>query len=269
MNKNAQRRRDDLVRDFERVEAWLTAYLVTQLQSNKLHNLRERRRAVARVQSALTALKRLTLPKVAQLVRAGYLSGREESGAPNASLNAVDREAIQLLIDNLNGRIDDGIQTIGRRADDAFRREGLRAAALGLSSTTPEPVSQDAFRRRLVKEGRTAFVDKAGRRWSLDTYTKMHLRTVTAEAQNQGARNLILARDFDVVEIGHPGRYEKDPKCDDHHLKKYSLTGRSDYPVMSEDDMPPFHPYCEHFVRLAPEAVAERRRSQKRRKVAA
>lgn len=266
MNKKAQKQQEDLIKDFERAEGWLAAYIAQALAAGKMGNLRDRRRASAAVKKALDVLRSLTLPKVQVLIKAGYLSGREASGAPNLPLNATDNEAIKLLAENLSGRLEDGIQTIGRRVDDIFRREGLRAAAEALAKDRPETATTDAFRNRLQRDGMTSFVDKAGRRWHLTPYTRMHIRTVTAEAENHGARNLILARDFDIVEIAHPGRYKRDPKCDDHHEKKFSLTGRSDYPVMQEEDMPPYHPFCEHYVKLAPEAVAERRRAQKRRK---
>lgn len=263
MNKNAQRRRDDLIRDFQRIEAWLTGFIATQLAAAKLGSVRERRRASARVKAALDALRDLTIPKIEQLIKAGYLSGRESSGAPNLPLSATDNEAIRLLVENLSGRLEDGITTVGRRIDDIFRREGLRAVAESLAKEATSSAPRDKMVNRLQREGVSAFTDSLGRRYRLETYAQMHVKTVTAEAENHGARNLILSRDFDVVTIGHPGHYRHHPKCDDHHGKKFSLTGRSDYPVLHADDIPPYHPNCEHFIKLAPEAVAERRRAAK------
>jgi len=265
MNSRTNRQLEALVKDFSKAEAWLVALVGQVIASGNLGQLRSRRRASREAAQMLDQLRTLTNKKAAALIKSGYLAGREVSGAPNKNLSEPDREALQLLIDNLGGRLQDGMTIVGRRIDDVFRREGLRAAALTLTeSGAVDQRDVDRFRKRLQDQGVTSFIDSRGRRWRLETYAKMALKTTTMESVNIGAENLILERGFDIVEIGHTGPYKPDPHCDPHHGKKYSLTGRSkQFPMMKPEDRPPYHPYCEHFIKLAPEAIAERRRARR------
>jgi hypothetical protein len=206
-------------------------------------------------------LRNLTSTRAAQLVQSSYLAGRDASKAVSKPLGEADRNAIQIIIDNLGGRLEDSISTVGRRIDDVFRREGLRAAALAISG--PGVVDEDAikkFHKQLVDQGVTSFTDRMGHRWGLETYARMALKTTMMEAVNTGSENLIRERGFDIIQIGHNGQFEPDKLCSPHHNKVYSLFGRSpDYPTFQPTDKPPYHPNCEHFIKLAPGAAAERR----------
>lgn len=265
MNKRTNKSRDSLVQDFAKVEALLVALIQRVLSSGNLGQLRARRRASSEAAALLRQLTDLTPSKVEFLIRSGYLAGREASGAPNKTLSKTDQNAIALLVDGLQGRLQDGITIVGRRTDDIFRKEGLRAAALALAGTgAVDQSSIDAFRRRLEREGLTSFIDSAGRRWRLESYAAMATKTIVMEAVNVGAENLILERGFDLIQIAHPGRYKPDPLCDEHHNKVYSLTGRArGVPRMNPGRRPPYHPHCEHFIKLAPGAVRERSRARR------
>ena len=262
MNNKSNKQMDSIVKDFSQAEAWLVALVGRVLATSNLSNLRARRRASREAAQILEQLRSLTAPKAAALVKSSYLAGREASLAPNKSLAETDRISLQLLIDNLGGRLEDSITIVGRRVDDIFRREGLRATALAISG--PGAVDENSvnrFHKRLIEEGITSFTDSRGGKWRLETYSRMALKTTMMEAVNRGAENLIRERGFDVIVIGHAGAYKPDPICDPHHGKTYSLFGRTDHPLFGPEDSPPYHPNCEHFIKLAPEAVAERRRS--------
>lgn len=262
MNSKSKKQMDSLVKDFSQAEAWLVTLVTRVLMTSDLGKLRARRQASREAAKILDQLRSLTPDKAASLIRSGYIAGREASKATNKALGATDRIALQLLVDNLGGRLEDTIAIVGRRIDDVFRREGLRAASLTLSG--PGAVDAESvarFHKRLIKEGVTSFTDSRGGRWRLETYARMALKTTLMESVNAGAENLIRERDFDIVQIGHPGNFEPDKLCSPHHNKKYSLFGRSDFPLFGADDRPPYHPQCEHFITLAPESVAERRRS--------
>jgi hypothetical protein len=263
VNTKSQKQLDALAKDFAQAEAWLIALVNRVLIEGKLGSLRARRRASNDASAILDQLRGLTEKKAADLVKSSYLAGREVSGVTNKSLAEADRQSLQLLIDNLGGRLEDSTTIVGRRVDDVFRREGLRATALAISGPgVVDEKSVTAFRKRLLKEGATAFVDATGRTWHLETYARMALKTTMMEAVNTGAENLIRERGFDIIEIGHLGKYEPDPICDVHHGKKYSLTGRAkDFPLFGPTDKPPYHPNCEHYIKLAREATAERRRA--------
>ena len=251
---------DSILRDFSRAESLLVAMVSRTLATSNLASLRARRRASREVSKLLDQLRSLTAPKAAALVRSSYLAGREASLAGNKTLSDMDRNALQIIIDNLGGRLEDSLATVGRRVDDIYRREGLRAAAQAIAKGAVDDDAVKRFHDKLVKDGITSFTDKSGRKWGLETYAKMSLKTTMMEATNTGAENLIRERGFDIIQIGHTGRFEPDKLCSPHHNKKYSLFGRtSSLPLFTPSDKPPYHPNCEHFIKLAPEAASERR----------
>lgn len=116
--------------------------------------------------------------------RRGYLNASVLSGEQHA---IVDQ-----LVSSLMGEITDATITalatvqsalIGRVEPDVYRRIGLEQVALqqaqgrGTYKVLPE------FVQALRREGITAFVDKAGRNWSLHTYCSMVSRTTSRQAE--------------------------------------------------------------------------------------
>ena len=114
----------------------------------------------------------------------GYLNAAE--------LTTEQYAIIDQLVANLMGEITDATLTayatvesalIGRVEPDVFRRVGLEQVALqqarGVGAYKALPDFVDALR----KEGITAFVDKAGRHWSLHTYGSMVSRTTSRQAE--------------------------------------------------------------------------------------
>lgn len=260
MDKKSQNQLNAIVSDFSQAESKLVALVNETLATSNLASLRARRRASREASKLLDQLRQLTPPKAAALVKSSYLAGRKASKASGKPLSPSDQQALQILIDNLGGRLEDSIVTVGRRIDDVFRREGLRAASLAISKSgavDEEAVSR--FHQQLAKSGLTSFTDQTGRRWGLETYARMALRTTMMEAVNTGAENLIRERGFDIIRIAHRGTFEPDKLCTPHHNKTYSLFGRTSYPLFTPNDKPPYHPNCEHFITVAPGASAERR----------
>ena len=117
-----------------------------------------------------------------------HLRGYLNAGTLTAEQHAI----IDQLVANLMGEITDATLTayatvesalIGRVEPDVFRRVGLEQVALqqargaGTYKTLPD------FVEALRKEGVTAFVDKAGRHWSLHTYGSMVSRTTSRQAE--------------------------------------------------------------------------------------
>lgn len=101
-------------------------------------------------------------------------------------------DIVQRLTQNLMGEITDATMTsmttlqsaiLGRIQPDVYRRVGMeqvaamQATGRGVSKTVP------AFVELLRREGVTAFIDKAGRRWSLHTYCSMVTRTTSRQAE--------------------------------------------------------------------------------------
>ena len=118
---------------------------------------------------------------------------KHKAGYENAfALSGDQMDVIQKLVMNLMGEITDATMMVMETRQNAligpvtpgvYRRVGLEQVAsqvargIGTNKAVPE------FVRKLRQEGITAFVDKAGRNWSLHTYCTMASRTTQRQAE--------------------------------------------------------------------------------------
>lgn len=115
------------------------------------------------------------------------------AGYTNASVLTGEQHAvIDRLVMNLMGEITDASMTamstiqsavIGRTTPDVYRRVGLEQVALQQATGQGTYKMLPGFVETLRREGVTAFVDKAGRNWSLHTYCAMVSRTTSRQAE--------------------------------------------------------------------------------------
>lgn len=130
------------------------------------------------------ARKILKVPETVEKHAAGYANA--------ANLTSDQMDIVQRLTQNLMGELTDAAMTamatvqsaiLGRIEPDVYRRVGLeqvaamQATGRGVSRTVP------GFVEQLRREGVTAFIDKAGRHWSLHTYATMVTRTTSRQAE--------------------------------------------------------------------------------------
>lgn len=128
--------------------------------------------------------RRLDIPETVGKHAAGYVNA--------AVLTGEQMDIVQRLTMNLMGEIDAAAATvtatlqnalIGRIELDVFRRAGLEQV-LALETTGRGAYKElPKFVEALRREGVTAFIDKAGRHWSLHTYGSMVLRTTSRQAE--------------------------------------------------------------------------------------
>lgn len=191
------------------------------------------------------------------------------SGYANAeALTATQYAIIDRLVTNLMGEIVEASQVsmntlqnalIGRTENDVFRRVGLelvaksQAQGLGVKKTAQE------FFDTLVREGVTAFVDKAGRNWSLHTYCSMVARTISRQAEVLAV--LTADEEQDLYKISSHGTTCK--ICAPLEGRVYSKSGKDpDFPPLASafgkidpngpDDLTNsylnIHPNCLHVL---------------------
>ena len=118
---------------------------------------------------------------------------KHKAGYINAlSLSGEQMDVVQRLVMNLMGEITDASMTvmstlqtalIGRVEPDIYRRVGLEQVAAQAASGMGVNKAVPLFVQQLIREGVTAFVDKAGRNWSLHTYCSMVSRTTRRQAE--------------------------------------------------------------------------------------
>lgn len=166
---------------------------------------------------------------------------KHKAGYVNAfSLSGEQMDVVQRLVMNLMGEITDASMTvmatlqsalIGRVEPDVYRRVGLEqvaaqaAAGKGANKAVPEFVQQ------LVREGVTAFVDKAGRNWSLHTYCSMVSRTTRRQAEVLAV--LTADPEQDLYKISSHGT--TCALCAPYEGRVYSRSGNDpDFPPLAE-----------------------------------
>lgn len=162
------------------------------------------------------------------------------SGYGNAAaLTSTQMDIVQKLVMNLMGQINEAAGTtmntlqnalLGRTENDIYRRVGLemvsrmQASGKRLAATVPE------FVETLRREGVTAFVDKAGRNWSLHTYGSMVCRTTSRQAEVLAV--LTADPDHDLYKISSHGTTCK--LCAPFEGRVYSRSGTDpDFPPLS------------------------------------
>lgn len=123
----------------------------------------------------------------------GETAGKHAAGYANAAaLTGGQHAVVDKLVMNLMGEITDGNITvmstlqsalIGRVEPDIYRRTGLEQVAGMQAMGRGVNASVPGFVEALRRDGVTAFVDKAGRNWSLHTYGAMVCRTTSRQAE--------------------------------------------------------------------------------------
>ncbi len=177
------------------------------------------------------ARKPMEVPEAPEKRLLGYQNAR--------ALTGEQMGIVQMLTMNLMGQISEANLTamnslenilLGRPEDDVFRRTGLeqsaamQAAGRGVYKALPD------FAASLRRDGVTAFIDKAGRHWSLHTYGSMVLRTTSRQAEALSV--LTQNPEHDLYQISRHGTTCK--LCAPLEGRVYSKSGRDpDFPPLS------------------------------------
>lgn len=194
----------------------------------------------------------------------GYQNALQISGDLTAEQHAV----IDTLVANLMGEITDAsmmvmatLQSalIGRIEPDVYRRVGLERVAYNQARGAGIYKMLPGFVEALRREGVTAFVDKAGRHWSLHTYCAMVSRTTSRQAEVLAV--LTADPEQDLYRISSHGT--TCGICAPFEGRVYSKSGTNpDYPPLAaafgkQDPNGPdtlantwlnLHPNCQHAI---------------------
>ncbi len=238
---------DPLQRKWEEVEASITQNLFTTFVSQKLGELRYRRRQQEKIHSDLKDLQTHTEKVLPDLLLQAYDVGRRVSATALdeqiVALTSTDRGALLILERNVSTRLSQSVDRVGRHVDDIFRRLGLqysRDLVAGGSRNAPSKFAQE-----LAKQGITVFEDTLGRKWDLARYADVATKTTATEAIALATQNYMRMRDLDIVEINRSAN--PCARCLPFNGKTFSLSGTSaKYPGLTIKF--PIHPLCEHFM---------------------
>lgn len=259
---------DTIVRSAQRT---LESQINNALRSGDLQSAQGRRLQLAAVNATLEQMGAAIVPLSRQLVQEAWTQGGERAAIQVAQLEinapeipgaftGVSRQAVEAMQASIEGRLTDTQQTIGRRIEDVYAREQRRAslrAILGAEGS-PQAASkrmqlrllQDRHIAQAVRDGNTGFVDKAGRRWKLDTYANMATRTITREAVVQGSIARMASHGIALARVSTHA--SSCAICKPFEGTLVSLDGSvTEYDGQAVGDLstvPPFHGSCEHSL---------------------
>ncbi len=169
-----------------------------------------------------------------------YHSEKHANGYRNARVLTSTQTAVaQQLSNNLLGEIMEASDTayknvkdmyaIARLEKDPFRETALKEVLSQQAAGSSWTKASAKMVRELENQGVTAFVDKAGRKWSLQSYGNMAVRTTARQAQ---VAAMLTADDYDLWQIVKIG--STCPVCAALEGRVYSKSGTDpNYPPLS------------------------------------
>lgn len=169
-----------------------------------------------------------------------YHSEKHANGYRNARVLTSTQTAVaQQLSNNLLGEIMEAsdtayksvkdMYTIARLEKDPFRETALKEVLSQQAAGSSWTKASAKMVRELENQGVTAFVDKAGRKWSLQSYGNMAVRTTARQAQ---VAAMLTADDYDLWQIVKIG--STCPVCAALEGRVYSKSGTDpNYPPLS------------------------------------
>lgn len=198
--------------------------------------------ALARIQADLQDMVDQSSTYVPKMIeRRFYGTNKDLSGYANAAKIAgrTNMVMMETLTDNLMGEIVEAagkaattartLYTIARLDNDELRKAALTntafTEALGKGAYTTSELMEATIRNH----GITAFVDKAGRQWSLTDYCNMAARTTARQAEVAGVLSADEHDLYQIVKIGTTC-----PVCAVYEGRVYSKSGMNpNYPPLS------------------------------------
>ena len=184
-----------------------------------------------RIQGISAELQRLSPQLWEDVTAQAFLRGQieaEKELAPIPTLtpaaSTINDAAVYALAAEQIGKFSEIHRGILRRTDDIWR--AINSEVTGMTVTGSMTVKEAAQRSftRMTREGLGFFVDKSGRKWGLDTYAEMAVRTSTHQALRMGHTETMQQYGVDLVVISsHANPAEV---CAPYENKVISLTGK-------------------------------------------
>lgn len=198
--------------------------------------------ALERVQQILTEMQSdsfLYIPEMVETIFHGQ-GAKNASGYENARvLTSAETSVVQTLVNNLLGEVIEVSDTVldsakkylavARLESDELREAALEAVASQQAIGHSWSIAQKSMKADLLGKGITAYVDKAGRHWTLTDYCNMAVRTTAKQA---GVAAILTRDDYDLWQIVRIG--STCPVCAVYEGRVYSKSGTNpDYPPLA------------------------------------
>ena len=166
---------------------------------------------------------------------AGYANARTITGTRSVTQIAI----MEQLANNLQGeliemagtakRSVENVFTIARLENDPYRKLALEQILRQEAAGKPWIKSSQDLVKELETNGITGFTDKAGRKWSMQAYGNMAVRTTARQAE---VAALLTSDEYDLWQITKVGT--TCPVCAPLEGRVYSKSGTNpDYPPLT------------------------------------
>lgn len=173
------------------------------------------------------------------------------------ALGVTDRIAIESFATAVLSTLVPLTQSILRNVEDVYRKIISLAAAGAIGGVQNwRQAVQDAL-NQFADQGIAHFVDKAGRKWGIQEYSEMAVRSAIMRTSVASATTRITQLDNDLVIISnHP---EECPLCRPWEGKVLSISGKDErYPSLERARAAGlFHPNCGHSMGIYIQGLTE------------
>lgn len=176
--------------------------------------------------------------------------------------NRVHKQAIQALVDDTAKAFAESISGVKRNANVLLGKAVRDQITLALAKGKIAGEDLRVIKRNIVgimrEQGIASLIDKGGKKWKLDTYAEMLVRTKSVEARNKGLMNRIVENGYDLVQVSNHNSSHRE--CAVWEGKILSSTGRTKgYPTLAEAEASGlFHPNCKHAINVVVPELAKK-----------
>lgn len=132
-------------------------------------------------------------------------------------------DSIQALAGELSNRMSSTHMQILRWQDDAYRQVVAERSADVLAGTSTQLRAAQVVWERLMSQGVTGFVDKAGRNWQLTSYAEMATRSTVMQATIEAHLARLKEMGQDLVQVSNAP--QECSRCRDFEGKILSASG--------------------------------------------
>lgn len=216
--------------------------------------LLELRQAQDRIKAIINGLRPKTHAELNKAFETAYKRGIQAVNSElriTTALTGIDTFKIQALAQATLENLDNLVVPILRSSNDIYRRTITESVQLMTTGTYTRVQATQKALERFADQGVSAFIDKAGRRWTMPSYARMATRTGLVQANTQGTIDRMEDLDHNLVYVSeHPGEC---PVCRpwEGRILKTSSNAPGNYPTVEEARIAGlFHPNCGHSMSI-------------------
>ncbi len=193
--------------------------------------LRELRRAMRNTQRIIGELRAHTFTAVEHIIGYEYTQGMDAVGVVG---HAIDERAVSTLVAETKTALAAHLVQVARRVDDLYRHIVIDAVGHAITAgATHQHAVQEAL-NMAANRGLTGFMDTAGRKWGMDTYVDMAVRTARHRAHFQGKLDGWRELGVNLVRIStHPACA---PQCQPFQGRVLALDGAAGTRIVTTPD---------------------------------